>query len=271
MTSARDQNPGSIGVMSVATNLYLDYWKTMVLSADQVTKIEDKVKFYVFTDQPSEVEHFSKKLANVNVKAFEIPPYGWPEATLLRYEIFNARFDLLDSEFLMHLDADMLINANPWDRVKFQLERETVCLVAHPGFWRPKGLGLFRLYAINPFLFYRDIRMMISRGAIGAWEDNQRSKAYVARKLRKTYFCGGVWFGTRNSIGDLLSDLANNVVSDYKREIIAKWHDESHINSWAVKNSHGTENPELCFDVTYPQIKKMTPFIIAIRKVEKTR
>ena len=271
MTSARDQNPGSIGVMSVATNLYLDYWKTMVLSADQVTKIADKVKFYVFTDQPSEVELFSKKLVNVKVKAFEIPSYGWPEATLLRYEIFNARFDLLDSEFLMHLDADMLINANPWERVKKQLDKETVCLVAHPGFWRPNGLELFWLYALNPVLFYRDIRMMISRGAIGAWESDQRSKAYVARKLRKTYFCGGTWFGTRNSIGELLSNLADKVESDSKREIVAKWHDESHINSWAVKNSHGSENPELCFDLTYPQIKKMTPLIIAVRKVEKTR
>jgi hypothetical protein len=271
VSSARDQVPGSIGVMSVATNLYLDYWKKMVLSADRVTKIEDKVKFYVFTDQPLEAELFSKDLANVNVEAFEIPSYGWPEATLLRYEIFSARFELLDAEILMHLDADMLFNANPWDRVKKQLDKDCVCLVAHPGFWRPKGAKLFGLYVLNPFLFYRDLRMMISRGAIGAWENDQRSLAYVAREFRRTYFCGGTWFGTRNSIGELLRNLANNVASDSKSGIVAIWHDESHINSWAVKNIHGSENPELCFDLTYPQIKKLTPVIIAVRKVEKTR
>jgi hypothetical protein len=267
----RGEPVATIGIMSVATNLYLDYWKTMVQSAESVSKIEDEVTFFVFTDDPKNAEIFAKDLKNVAVKVFGIEPYGWPEATLLRYTIFNSQIHEMKSDILMHLDADMLFSRNPWSRVRSRLVTERICLVLHPGFWRPTGAQRVMLYASNPILAYKDLRMKVKKGGLGAWEENPKSESYVPRKLRKNYFCGGTWFGKNEAIKILLKQLENQVSSDRAKDITARWHDESHINNWATENRHTIENPELCFDETYPQIRNLTPSIIAVRKIEKTR
>lgn len=261
----------SIGVMSVATNIYLDYWKSMVRSADGLTNIIDEVTFFVFTDKPEEAEKFALELKHVRVRAFKIPQYGWPEATLLRYQIFDSYSTSLDSKILMHLDADMLFASNPWSRVRAQLSRNSICLVEHPGFWRPTGVSRLILYVSRPVLAYKDLRLRIKRGGLGAWECDAKSSAFVSRESRMKYYCGGTWFGKRDSIIKLISELSIKVNDDIKKNIIAIWHDESHINRWATENHHSNENPELCFDQTYPQIKRLTPAIIAVRKSEKTR
>ena len=243
----------------------------MVLSADKVTRIDDSITFYVFSENPNSVEVFQGQLRNVKVRAFEIPAYKWPEATLLRYQIFHSQISEMNNDLLMHLDADMLVVSNPWDRVKNQTKINSIVLVEHPGFWRPSGLEKLFLYLKHPSLSYRDMRLSLKRGGIGAWEENNRSSAYVPRISRKKYFCGGTWFGGREAIGELVGSLALSVQSDLRKNIIATWHDESHINKWSTVNIHGVENPELCFDGTYPQIKKLKPSIIAVRKIEKTR
>lgn len=261
----------SVGVMSVATNLYLNYWKSMVLSADRVSLAEDQITFIVFTENPEEATSFGSQLLNVKVRAYKIDAYSWPEATLLRYEIFLKQVNQIDCDILMHLDADMLFAANPWNRIKNNLREQAVCLVRHPGFWRPKKSMRASLYLKNPAIAYRDFRMKISQGGIGAWETNQRSSAFVKRKMRSNYFCGGTWFGLRDSVVHLLENLSTNVQLDNEKSVIAIWHDESHLNKWATENLFSTESPELCFDETYPQLVQLKPYIIAVRKLEKTR
>ena len=271
MNPSLTDNPSSIGVMSVATNIYLEYWKAMVLSADEVTKVQDKVTFFVFTDDLKALEEFKKRLINIKVQAFEILPLRWPEATLLRYQIFDSNFEHLTTDLLMHLDADMLFKSNPWNRIKNNLAAKPICLVEHPGYWRPKGTKKIILYLSNPLLFYRDLRLHIKYGGIGAWEKNKLSTAYIEKSKRTKYFCGGNWFGERIAIGKLLKTLAYAVDSDLKQNMIATGHDESHINKWSTENPHGIENPELCFVETYPQIKKLKSIIIAVVKTESTR
>jgi hypothetical protein len=271
MPSSELDKGTSIGVMSVATNIYLEYWKDMVSSADLVTNVDDNVCFYVFTDNSSEVENFISKCRNVTIQAFEIPGYGWPEATLLRYEIFTRFMKEITTDHLMHLDADMIVSSNPWNLVKSEVEKSGICLVQHPGFWRPKGAQKLYLYLRNPKLVYQDLLMQIKIGGRGAWDRNPKSQAYVARKKRVDYFCGGTWFGTRDSIRDLVLTLAQQVSADLENDIIASWHDESHINKWATENNFGVVNPEFCFDETYTQVKMLKPKIIAVRKLDKTR
>jgi hypothetical protein len=261
----------NIGVMTIATNVYLDYWKDLVRSADQNTSKSDSVTFFVFTDAPTAVEEFSSSLINVGVSAIAIQPYRWPEATLLRYKIFFTHFEKMQADILMHLDADMIIDKSPWVRIYEQLEHHEICLVRHPGFWRSKSFRRLAIYFRNPRLLVLDLKQVIRMGGLGAWEENSLSKAFVPRRLRAKYYCGGSWFGRREAIRRLLEELSIATEADISQGRIAVWHDESHLNCWATQNAYGEENPELCYDETYSQLQGLTPYITAVRKTVKTR
>jgi len=261
----------SIGVMTVATNIYFDYWQQMVSSADEQSFKSDQITFFVFTEQIQKIEAFSRTLKNVKVHGFRVFPHRWPDATLLRYQMFSDQYSNMNTDVLMHLDADMIFASNPWGNIRRLMANNQICLIQHPGFWRSKGLSGVAFYLRHPLTTYKDLRMKISLGGIGAWETRPQSVAFVPRKLRRQYFCGGTWFGPQQAIGEMLEELSGQVSEDKKIEVIAKWHDESHLNKWASQKSINTFSPELCFDETYPQLKKLTPSIIAVRKKEKTR
>lgn len=271
MLQINESQQPSIGVMTVATNIYFDYWQKMVSSADQLSNSSDQITFFVFTEQIQKIEEFSKTLKNVKVVGFEVIPYRWPDATLLRYQIFSDQYPTMDTDLLMHLDADMIFSSNPWQNIRQLVANTQICLIQHPGFWRPTGLSRVYFYLRHPLTMYKDLRMKTSLGGIGAWETRPESEAFVPRKLRGRYFCGGTWFGPRQAIGELLKELSDQVSRDGKNEVIAKWHDESHLNKWAAEKRINTFSPELCFDETYPQLRKLKPSIIAVRKKEKTR
>jgi histo-blood group ABO system transferase len=271
VSGLKESEKPSIGVMSVATNIYFEYWQKMVQSADVQSNISDRITFFVFTEQIQKVEAFSRTLRNVNVRGFEVIPYGWPDATLLRYQIFDEQFSNMNTEALMHLDADMIFVSSPWGEVRRFIAKKQICLIQHPGFWRSRGRQKVFFYLRYPKIAIRDLRMVVTLGGIGSWETHPNSAACVPRKSRSHYFCGATWFGPRQKIGEMLKLLSAQVSEDQKNGVIAKWHDESHLNKWAMHNQHSISSPELCFDETYPQLKKLIPSIIAVRKKAMTR
>jgi hypothetical protein len=262
----------SLGVLTVATNVYIDYWREMAFSFNANIKLNEKVVLHVFTNQIDQVEKFKAELKNVRVVGHEIANYKWPEATLLRYRIFEEFARELPEEFLMHLDADMVINQPPLEIILKALTKSPICLVSHPGYWRPKKLiDRSHLYRKNARFFLNDLRMMFKSGGLGSWETDKNSVAYVARRYRRNYVCGGIWFGEKNSFLKLVSELSHNVEVDSERNRIAVWHDESHLNYWASKNLYHLLDPELCFDSTYPQLEGLIPTITAVDKKIATR
>lgn len=262
----------SLGVLTVATNAYIDYWREMALSFNANIKLNENVVLHVFTNQIDQVEKIKIELKNVRVIGHEIANYKWPEATLLRYRIFEEFASELSEEFLMHLDADMVINQPPLEIIFKALTKSPICLVSHPGYWRPKKwFDRSRFYGRNARFILNDLRMKYKIGSLGSWETDKKSAAYVARRYRRNYVCGGTWFGEKNSFLKLVSELSHNVEVDLKQNRIAVWHDESHLNYWASKNLHLLLNPELCFDSTYPQLEGLIPTITAVDKKIATR
>ena len=156
------------------------------------------------------------------------------------------------------------------------LEPETwiggIAFVQHPGFFRNSGIKSLIDYFMNPRLLGPLVQAKIARSpGLGSWENSRSSTAYLELKERKNYVHGAVWFGKQDPVMKMCKLLAENIRKDLSSGYIAKWHDESHLNKWAAQKSFNTSSPELCFDETYPQLKKMTPSIIAVRKKEKTR
>lgn len=261
----------SLGIISVATNIYLEYWKSQARSVADHVVPEIDVVLHIFTDQPEEAERFGAELSNVTVVGHRIPAYRWPEATLYRYRIFNVERDSLTQDLLMYLDADMLVH----QRLEVcELETPTgsgVTLVLHPGYFRPGLVQRIIGYFASPKLAISDGYSTLKNGGIGAWDSNPESKAFVPRELRKQYFCGGTWWGYRADFLALVSELDQRVTQDELAGVMAKWHDESHINWWGANHQHQTKNPSYCYSVAYFWLKGLPMIIQAVDKAEATR
>ena len=107
-------------------------------------------------------------------------------------------------------------------------------------------------------------------GGLGTWERNELSRAFVPRSLRKNYVCGGAWLGKNSEILNLCKILSSRINEDLGQNIVAVFHDESHLNWYQANNNFSLLSPELCFDPSYPQLSALTPKILAVDKNVKT-
>jgi hypothetical protein len=247
--------------MTIATNIYVDYWEEMIESLEKVYFSDVTCTLHIFTDQIEKAKTVGNRVKKISVEVHEIPAYGWPDATLRRYEIFHKHKEKLNQDVLMHLDADMLFLDNVVDEIFSSVSLEDIALVAHPGFWNIKDSWKTKIKNL--------VKNEI--GAKGSWEDRAKSSAYVPRELRKRYVCGGVWIGKRDSLLNLIERLAINVELDRDKGIEAVWHDESHLNAWAARNAYGLLSPRYCYVNEYDQLADLKPGILAVTKTKRTR
>jgi hypothetical protein len=112
----------------------------------------------------------------------------------------------------------------------------------------------------------RNLRRKILYGGLGSWETNRQSQSYVPRSMRKEYYCGALWFAKKQSFSDICMHLSNKTKVDLENGVIAIHNDESHLNSWATFNTHSVLPPSFCFANDYPNLREITPVLLAIDK-----
>jgi hypothetical protein len=103
-------------------------------------------------------------------------------------------------------------------------EKEGLLVVRHPGYNKIPKRWLF------PFFNF---------------ERNKESKAYVPYWKKSYYFMGGFNGGKTENYLKLIDDLANNIKIDLDKNIIARWHDESHLNSYLIRKKKKILNPDV--------------------------
>ena len=64
----------------------------------------------------------------------------------------------------------------------------------------------------------------------------------------------------------MAESLRNNIKLDLQSDFIANFHDESHLNAFIVGKKIKILIPEFCYDPGYPQLKDISPKILAIDK-----
>jgi hypothetical protein len=255
----------SIAVVSIATKGYQKYWKEMAQST--LDNLTSEIVMHVATDDESIANGIKlNSRYNQKIVTHKIPSYGWPDATLKRYEIFEKFLNEITEDYICYIDADMKVNKNFFEILSNDLENTEITLISHPGFYRKSGIPRLKLYLSNIDLLIKDLKTILIYGALGSWETNQHSLAFVKRGLRKNYVCGGFWIGKREAIKKLICDLSKQVSIDSENKVIAKWHDESHLNNWAALNSFHLENPRFCFDESYINLDGLENVVTAVRK-----
>jgi len=202
-----------IALFVIATGDYIKYIYPLVDTVKDFFLTDHKVDIFVFTDQ-QEVPR-----GTIRIYCKHRP---WPYPTLYRYKyIHEARHLYQGYDCYYYCDADMLFKDKVGDEVLGELVG-----TRHPGFFNQE----------KTFFPY---------------ETNKLSTAYVKDGDGMFYYAGGFNGGRRYL--EMAKMLDYMVELDLYRDVIACWHDESHINRYFISNPPDVVlSPSYC----YPETKK---------------
>lgn len=221
-----------IGILCIATGNYKLMIQNLVNGIEKNFLPGSERTIYLFTDKPGNYQ------SGLKIEQIKIPPYKFPEATMLRYEIFTSR--TYDCDYLYYSDVDMGFV----EKIGYEFLGDIVA-VRHPGFFR---------------------------NACNSWERNKLSKCYIPEDKRKHYYCGGIQGGQMDFYYSAMIVMRDWISEDLRNGIIPKWHDETAWNAFLSGCNYKTE-----FDCSYcmPEamskriswgIEKITPKILALEK-----
>lgn len=129
---------------------------------------------------------------------------GWPYDTLMRLSMYDYHADLFhDMDYLFATDADMRFESEVGDEILSDR-----VATQHPGYV----------------------------GRRGTYESRRQSTAYVDQSEGSHYFAGGFNGGSREEFLKMAHTITENIQKDLEKNIIAVWHDESHINRYFISN-----------------------------------
>lgn len=149
---------------------------------------------------------------------------GYPNETLHRYHTILEHEHVFDEySHLFYIDVDALFVSPTGEEIL----SDGITATLHAGYVTPSRFNQFRR---------------------GDWETRPASLAYVPPDTGKTYYCGGFNGGTREAYLEMARIIRGNINIDAKRDIVAKWHDESHLNRYlAYKPPAKVLSPAYCY------------------------
>ena len=216
-----------IGLLIIATNKYTQFLQPLIESADMFFLRGNEVTYFIFTNQDIEISS-AREIVKINTEHKE-----WPWMTLGRYKIFSENSSLLSKmDYLYYCDADMrFVN-----HVGNEILGDIVGTV-HPGFFH------------NP------------HSSNIALEKRKESLAFLPPNTIKNYYAGGFNGGTSKEFLKMSNVISNNIDLDLKEHnIIAEWHDESHMNKYFFHNEPTLQlSPSYCYPESWnlPFTKKL--------------
>ncbi len=206
----------NVGLCVMATGKYIDFVKPLVNSAHKYFCKNHKVTYFIFTEGQTPQED--------SVVKVEQHKLGWPYDTMMRFEVFYKHKELLSKmDYLFCVDADMLFVNDVGDEILS-----------------------YRVATQSPG-FYGKTREELSR--LGSYEEkNPESLAYMAPDEGEQYFAGGFYGGSAEEFLHMAYTNSSNIKKDLEKNIIATWHDESHLNRYFYDNKPTLIlNPSYCY------------------------
>lgn len=131
----------------------------------------------------------------------------WPLITLKRYELFCCHQNKYNVNYLIYLDIDSIILGEISESI------------------------LHNFFVVQHWVFM---------GGRGTPETNPQSKAFVNANENISYVAGGLVGGEREYFLRASKTISNNIQQDLNNNIIAIWHDESHLNRYVIDNPSTT-------------------------------
>jgi hypothetical protein len=195
-----------IGILYICTGRYRVFWKQFYRSCEKYFLPDYKKKYIVFTD--------AKKIHsenNDNVYKYYQEKLDWPGNTLYRFETFlQAEADMADCDFIFFINSNSKFDSVIGDDIL------------------PNGINDNGLVVAQSPAFFLQKRSEFK------YEKNPLSTAYIPNDKGTHYFIGGLNGGQTAAYLEMIKILCANTIKDLENNIIAVWHDESHINNYMI-------------------------------------
>lgn len=195
-----------IAILYICVGNYHVFWKDFFLSAEKYFLPNVDKDYFVFTDS----KHIFQEDNTHIIKVYQ-DDLGWPKNTLLRYHLFDSQYEKLKTyDYLVFFNANCLF-VDTISILDFLPVAEDLVFVNHP-------------------IFYDKSNMEFT------YERNPKSTAFIPFGEGTHYISGGVNGGKAAAFLSMAKELRSCVDHDSENNVIALWHDESHINKYALNH-----------------------------------
>lgn len=192
-----------IAILYICTGEYSFFWKVFYLTFKMYFLKKSEVHFFVFSDN-NKLDYID----NEDVHFKQINKLEWPYSTLFRFHTFlTVEEDIRCYDYCFFFNSNMMCIQNIMEDEFLPLKNDLL-VVKHARCYEEKRAG--------------------------SWERNVDSTAYVTPGKERIYVWGGVNGGKASAFMDMSVELVRRIDEDLKRDIIAVWHDESHINRYII-------------------------------------
>lgn len=206
-----------IAILYICVGKYAVFWEDFYLSFEEKFIPDCRKEYFVFTDS---AELYDSRNERVHLISQE--NLGWPGNTLFRFRMFLTQWEALEKfDYVFFMNA----NVQCMERIgrEFLPETESLLFVQHPGY-----------FAVPNYCF--------------PYDRNRKSSAYIPYVKGKVYVCGGVNGGKSRAFLEMCDVLNKRIESDYAKNIIALWHDESQMNRYILENKdYKLLSPAYCY------------------------
>lgn len=218
----------SIGILYLCTGPYKLFWDDYYNSFEKNFMTNLKKHYYVFSETiDSGLEKYQN---NSNVTFIHIDSMPWPLITLLRFKYFLDVKDKISAhDYLMFSNSNLICNkiVNESEFLPDESRGEYMSFCQHPGYWKTS------LYNVP-------------------YERRKKSNAYIPYNCGETYVIGALFAGKTDHFLRMSEILNSRISDDLKKNIIAKWHDESHLNRYLIgKKDYKLLSPSFCYPVGF--------------------
>ena len=226
-----------IAIIFIGTSKYIDFLPLYYEKCEENFLVNTDKTYFVFTD--GEISDPPE-----NMLLYKQEHLEWPFITLNRFEIINkAKKKLETFDWIVFMDADTLV----LDKVTEEEFFTTASLfgVHHPCHY---------------------MKMPPHNEPPGAFETNKASTAWT--NDYSIYYQGCFWGGKVPIVLNLIDELEKCVKKDLDNNIIAVWHDESHLNRYFADHKDDVRafGPEYAYPEVFGQYCDFEPKIIHLAK-----
>ena len=231
-----------VAIIFIGTSKYINFLPKFYENIEKYFLPNSQKTFLVFTD--GELEDPPENIIPYYQEHLE-----WPYITLTRFEIINkAKDEISKNDLMVFLDADTLV-VDTVNENEFISDNHDLFGVHHP---------------------CHHLGMPPHDKSPGAFETNSLSLAYVNTKKESSsvYYQGCLWGGKVPTVFKMIDELQDRVNRDLEKNVIAVWHDESHINRYFIDHPDMiyTLGPEYAYPEVFSEYCNFEPKIIHLAK-----